>query len=124
MGHIRHHAIIVTSWDEDTIGKARKKALRIFSKLVRDQPLHLDFEISPLIESPLNAYKTFIIPPDGSKEGWDLSVLGDRCRDEFVDWLEAQKYDDGSSPVDWAVVRYGDDDGNNALESSESEKEF
>ncbi len=122
MGHIRHHAILVTSFDERGIKDAHQEAERIFAAMEDISPVSAKLEISPIIESPLNEYKTFFIPPDGSKEGWDTSDQGDRCRKEFVDWLNSRRFDDGSSYLDWAVVRYGDDDGNNALESSDGDR--
>lgn len=49
--------------------------------------------------------------PDGSKEGWEHSDVGDKARDSYTDWLKAQAYEDGSSPLQWVEVQYGDDNG-------------
>jgi hypothetical protein len=35
---------------------------------------------TPIMHSPVNGYKTFFIPPDGSKEGWGPSNDGDEER--------------------------------------------
>jgi hypothetical protein len=50
------------------------------------------------------------VAPDGSKEGWDNSNTGDEQRAELVAWLESQRYDDGSTSLDYAEVQFGDDD--------------
>lgn len=99
MGYMRHHAIIVTCGYDDWIGKAHKKATQIF------------VEVSGILKSSINGYESFFIPPDGSKEGWEESEIGDTQRKEYVKWLIAQKYDDGSSPLKWVEVQYGDDEG-------------
>lgn len=100
MGYMRHHAIIVTSWSERII-EAHQKALEIFG----------DWEVTPIQRTRVNVYDTFFIGPDGSKEGWEDSDAGDRRRDEFVAWLDTQRYDDHSTWLKWAVVQYGDDAG-------------
>ena len=109
MGYMRHHAIIVTNWHSEkdtyqprgaaTIEDAHREAIRI------------GLRPTPVTDPVTNGYRTFFVPPDGSKEGWEESEAGDSRRDEFVEWLEKQTYDDGSTPLDWAEVQYGDDDG-------------
>jgi hypothetical protein len=94
MGYISHHAIIVTNWDEAEAKQAREKAITIFSE---DQ-------VSPIMQSPINAYHTFFIGPDGSKEGWHDSELGNDQRKVFTDWLK-------KSNADWIEVNYGDESG-------------
>lgn len=97
MGDIMHHTIIVTSWDKERIKKAHKKACKVFPT------------VSESIESQINGYESFFIPPDGSKEGWAESERGNENRQEFIEWLNSQKYEDGSTPFDWAEIQYGDD---------------
>lgn len=99
MGYIRHHAIIVTTYDEH-IKKAFAKAKAIFGS-----------RCSGIIPSPMNDYESIFIAPDGSKEGWADSDQGDVDRDEFVEWIEQQKYGDGSSPYKYVELFYGDDEG-------------
>jgi len=99
MGYMRHHAIIVTSFGEDWLVPAHQKATAIF-------PI-----VSPILESGMNYYLSFLIPCDGSKEGWSASDEGDERRDRFINWLRDQEYDDGSSCLTWAEVQYGDEDG-------------
>ena len=118
MSYQRYCAILVTgSYDYDYIfdgmkrypechgfhwaAVARLKASKIFG----------DEHVSELIETHLNNIMSFFISPDGSNEGWEASDKGDDNRDAFIEWLESLRYDDGSSPLAWAEVQYGDSDG-------------
>jgi hypothetical protein len=98
MGYIRHHAIIVTSWKYALLEVARADALSRFG------------HVSEVVGSPVNGYRSFFVAPDGSKEGWDESAKGDLQRAEFTAWLNAQRYEDGSSALGWVEVFYGDDE--------------
>lgn len=99
MGYTRHHAIVVTSFSEETIAAAHAKAEA------------LKMSVTPIVVTQINAYHSFLIGPDGSKEWWADSDEGDRRRQEYVTWLRAQAYEDGSSPLAWVEVQYGDGDG-------------
>lgn len=99
MGYERHHAIVVSARTAGQIDAAHAEALRVF-----------DDRVSGIMASPVNGVRSFFIPPDGSKEGWPESETGDQQREEFVAWLDAQRYGDGSSPYKWVEVQYGDDD--------------
>ena len=98
MGYMRHHAIIVSAGDGDWLDRARKCAADI------------GMSPTPIVESRVNGVRSFLVPPDGSKEGWPESERGDTDRAEFIRWLEAQRYEDHSSPLAWVEVQYGDDD--------------
>jgi hypothetical protein len=106
MGYMRHHAIAVTSFDEETISKIYSKAEELF-------PV-----ISPIMNSSINGYKTFFVPPDGSKEGWKESAFGDKAREAFITLLRAEIYEDGSPCLDWFEAQYGDEDDDNRFLSS------
>jgi hypothetical protein len=99
MGYIRHHAIIVTSGIDELIEAAHEQARACFTAE----------QVSPIAESPVNGYRSFFVAPDGSKEGWEASAMGDGQRDEFVGWLNRQRYGDGSTSLRWVEVQYGDD---------------
>ena len=64
--------------------------------------------MSQLIPSPVNGYLTFLVAPDGRKEGWRESVTGDAARDAFVAYLQAT--DDGCESITWIEASYGDDE--------------
>lgn len=108
MGYMRHHAIIVTSWDEGRIIVAHAEARSVF-------PV-----VSGLMPSQINGYSSFFVPPDGSKEGWEESMEGDSRRAQYVEWLNSQRYDDGSTSLDWCEVQYGDEEGDDKVVSSSS----
>ena len=113
MGYICHHAIIVTGEYGDWLDMAHKKAGEIFPKLG---------EISGYA---MNGTRSFFIPPDGSKENWEESNMGDRRRDRFIDWLSGNLHADGSHPLSWVEVQYGDDDWKTKIcrDSDESRRE-
>lgn len=104
MGYIRHHAILVTSWNSEDIGKALAMVLEIFG------------DVPSVIESEINGYHSFFIPPDGSKEGWAESDDGDECRNKFINWIKDQAHKDGSNNIRFAEVLYGDDEGKAEVE--------
>ena len=103
MGYIRHHAIIVTSWDDDILKQAHDYAKMKF-------PV-----VSDVMVSGMNGFCTFLIPPDGSKEGWEESDKGDDRRIDMIEWLNNHTYEDGSSSFDWAEIQYGDENGDNRI---------
>lgn len=108
MGYICHHAIIVTGSIDDYTEQAHKKAEEIFN----EHGLKL---VSPMWDGAWNCYRSFCIYPDGSKEGWEESDRAEKLRRAFIVWLKLQVYEDGSSPLDWALVQFGDEMGNNCL---------
>lgn len=110
MGYIRHHAILVTSWNKKHLQKARD-----FAKKIK-------MTLTEITESPTKSYVSFAVMPDGSKEGWGGSEIGDTQRREFIKWLDSYRYEDGSSPLSWAEVQYGDDEGQNRITAHEREK--
>lgn len=98
MGYIRHHAIIVTSWDGKALEKAHCEAGLIFGE-----------NVSNIVHADLNGYDSFFIGPDGSKESWEDSNIGDKNRETFIKWIKTQEYEDGSNRLAFAEFYYGDD---------------
>lgn len=98
MGYMAHNAIIVTSEMEGPITSAHTQATA------------LGLQCSAIIKSHVNGIQTFLVAPDGSKEGWAESDLGDELRASFVSWLRRQTLSDGSSHLEWCEIRYGSDD--------------
>jgi len=95
MGYIRHDAIVVTGTLKAHITKARRRAEE------------LGLQVSKLVLSPLNGYWSFLIAPDGSKEGWSESDDGDRMRRE---WIGEMTIPSNRHLVDWAHINFGGDD--------------
>jgi hypothetical protein len=102
MGHVRNHAIVIESWDRELLLKAHYMAQTLFGAFVT--------EITPAGVNGTHSFGAFIVPPDGSKEGWQESKDGDARRQQLKDWLRKQAFDDGSSPLDWVEMRFGGDD--------------
>jgi len=98
MGYMRAHAIVVDSWNPEPIAKAHAKATEFFPW------------VSPLSPKVTNGHQSFFIPPDGSKEGWAESDLGDDRRKAFKRWLREQAYEDGSTSLRWVEVQFADDE--------------
>jgi hypothetical protein len=99
MGYMRHHAIVLSSWSPEILGAARVKAA------------DLGMAVSPIVPSGLNGISSFLVAPDGSKEGWEESDAGDARRAALIAWLGAEAGKRGYSGVDWAEVQYGDGNG-------------
>lgn len=100
MGYFRHHAIIVSSYEKKSIDYAHAKAVELFSKTVTN-----------IVESYVNLFYTFVIGPDGSKEGWETSEGGDVNRENYIDWMK-QQIDEESEDgyyFQYAHFFYGDD---------------
>ncbi len=98
MGHIVHHAIVVTSWDEKQIEAAIGEAVK------------LGCRATSIAGHMVNGGGSFLVAPDGSKSGWPESDVGDAQRTAFIAWLVAQRYEDGSSSLCWVEIEYGSDD--------------
>lgn len=87
MGIINHNAIIATTWNTEVFGKVSE-----FTK--NNNP-----NVFLLSDKQINGYRTIVLVPDGSKEGWPESDEFDDLRDRFIKKLESCAYDDGSNPV-------------------------
>ena len=103
MGCMSHNAIIVTSYRSRLTWEAH----RILDE-VRDYAISLGCQVTECVESHTNGYVTFMIIPDGSKEGWRGSDEGDDRRAAF---LEELKHRGDEWYFDWVEVQYGNDDG-------------
>lgn len=96
MGYDRHHAIVVTTFQEG------------FASVAHARAVQLGLQVSEILVSGVNFWSTFLVAPDGSKEGWTTSYEGDFARKAFTDWLNEQQKQ--SKYSDWVEVQYGDDD--------------
>jgi hypothetical protein len=99
MGYIRHDAIIVTSGDIRHLEMAREEAEE------------LGLVCTPIASSKTNGYQSFLIVPDGSKEGWDASDAGDDMRSAWIEWVNCGGREGwGGIWVDWVHVSFGGDE--------------
>jgi hypothetical protein len=99
MGWIRHHGIVVTSWDSAALARAHTVAIGMFP----------DGHVTEPTKKALNGYSSFLVAPDGSKEGWGDSDDGDARREQFVEWLNGAAYEDGSSALAWIEYQHDQD---------------
>lgn len=118
MGYIRHHAIIVTSWRVDLIKELHEQVLQI----VEDDHDIIDLHItsgadlvSAIHFSPSNSYASFVIFPDGSKEGWNTSDRGDAIRGAVIKRINSFADVHDTQSIDWVEIQYGDEEGNTAI---------
>lgn len=100
MGYIKHDAIIVTS------------PFRRDLELSRGIAEELGLRPTAIAESGSNYYASFLIPPDGSKEGWEESDAGDRARNEWKNWAKEARLRPGSAAIytSWVHVSYAGDE--------------
>lgn len=98
MGVMCHHAIVVTCGYGNHAQQAHDKAVEIFGQT----------GVSNLSAELVNGNQSFCVWPDGSKEGWSESADGDARRESFVSWLDRQRYEDGSTPLKWVEVAFGE----------------
>lgn len=92
MGYMRHNAIVVTSWNSEAIEAAACRA-RTLGLTVLGPSAAL-----------MNGYKSMMVCPDGSKEGWENSDQGEKQRAELRDWLRER------SNLEWVEIAYGNSD--------------
>lgn len=108
MGYMRHHAIIVTSWDVALLREAHAMAREIFGSDIDGLGGGAGL-VTDSGRTVINGYESFAILPDGSKEEWEASDACDALRAKFISWLRAQCYSDGSSALQWVEVEFGGD---------------
>ena len=107
MGYIKHDGITVTGWKDEHLKRARDKAVE------------LGLIVTELQKEPgVNGYLSFLICPDGSKEGWEDSDEHENAREAWKDWVDEESSYQGLPTyawdtvmfINWIHVRYGGDD--------------
>ena len=90
MGTIQHNVVIATTWDENLYNKA----IKWLDKNAKGS--------YTTYASNVNGYQTIFVGPDGSKEGWASSDEADKLRDEFISFIDHERF------WDWLEVGYGE----------------
>lgn len=103
MGYIKHNAIIATSWHDES--------LESFAALAESSGAQV---LGPS-DAIMNGFRTVVVCPDGSKEGWEDSDKGDEQREKLVNWL---KQPGPADYIEWVEVAYGADDANASVVNS------
>lgn len=96
MSTIIHDAIVVSSFSEDDIGEAAKHAHQ------------LGLIVSTVMPGVVNGWRTFMIAPDGSGEGWQESIDFDVRRAKWIDWA-VDAITTERLALDFVHVRFGMD---------------
>jgi hypothetical protein len=97
MGYNIHHTISVTSWSKELLHEAH------------DFAVSTGAQVSDVVDSEINGVFSFFVAPDGSKEGWETSDLGDKRRKQIKTWLRERCYADGSTSLKWFEVEHPED---------------
>jgi len=99
MGTIQHNAVIATTWDNEK-----------FDAMIEwiNQLSDREKELFVARKSWVNSYRTIILTPDGSKEGWPESDAGDNLRNRFLTRLHRDGYEDGGNCWDFVHIGYGE----------------
>jgi hypothetical protein len=97
MGYIRHQATIISAITRTDC--AREVAIAV-SKLRDEMPPEFARLIVGPVEATVNGDLWWVMLPDGSKEGWSTSKLGETYRKRFSDL----------APYGAVNVAWGDDD--------------
>jgi hypothetical protein len=90
MGTIRHNAIVITASAQRDLVSLQQKCTEL-GVLHCTQP-----------NEGINGYRSLLVCPDGSKEGWPASDEGNNRRDLLAAWLKLQ------GTYEWAEVWYGE----------------
>lgn len=99
MGIMHHNAVIATTFSDQ---KYRDVMRWIKRRSDIEQTLFLAGE------GIANNEYTIVLIPDGSKEGWEESDIGDALRQAFIERLQQDAFEDNSSPWRWIEVGYGE----------------
>lgn len=97
MGYTVHHTISVTSWNPDLLREAHAFAAATGAP------------VSTIVDGAINGVASFLVAPDGSKEGWEESAVGDARREQIKAWLSSKAYEDGSTALKWFEVEHPED---------------
>jgi hypothetical protein len=109
MGYMRHHAIVVTGYAGNDKDSAAFKLLRDRLSELAAASEDMTHKVTEVTKPAMNGFASFLIAPDGSKEGWRTSNRGDAYRDAAIAILE------NGHIADWVEVQFCDDNGVNRI---------
>jgi hypothetical protein len=99
MGVMNHNCIVATTSNDEKADELQKW----IKGLNREEQ-----QLFVRAGSWVNQYFTFMLVPDGSKEGWEESHRGDFLRNRLIERLNEDNHEDGSSPWDWVELGFGE----------------
>jgi len=98
MGFFNHQAIIVICSNGELAKEVHKKAVEMYPYTTE------------LLVTKVNAYYSFMLGPDGSKEGWKDSNEGEKLREEFVEYLKHMNIVLNKWGLQWCAINFPEDD--------------
>lgn len=98
MTAVMHDTIVVTSWNRALLKAAHSKAKSLMT------------HVSGIVPGTVNSYTSFMVAPDGSKEGWAESDEANTARETLLAWMDGKAYEDGSNSLEYVAVRFGDEE--------------
>jgi hypothetical protein len=99
MGVENNECVIATTWDN--------KVVKEIEQWLKNLPEE-EQSLFAFVPAWVNNKTSVILAPDGSKKRWPEAEEGEALRNKFIELLRTFDYDDGSSPLDWVEVGYGD----------------
>jgi hypothetical protein len=105
MKNIRHHAIIITAKDCETLELIRKEVMYLFDEYMEAKTGYQ--LVSPIVRGLINKYCSFFVAPDGSIEGYDASHDADMVREKIIEFLNSVVKPDESNCISFVEVSYG-----------------
>jgi len=106
MGYNRHDAVLVTTLFMSEQAQAQ---IDEFRESMPENFRHL--LVGPVM-SPVNGWITFVLLPDGSKEGWTDSDIGDDLRSRFIALMGEWVPNTSAVEVTYGSDYQSDHDGN------------
>ena len=100
IGYQSHRAIVVTGWQNEVLQEAHAEAVKCFDGTCAF--------VTEVTKETMNGFASFMVAPDGSKEGWSESDKSDESAARFIEFLNGLRYEDGSSKLDWVYIRFSD----------------
>ncbi|MCW2929924.1 MAG: hypothetical protein JWM19_886 [Actinomycetia bacterium] len=115
MSHVMHDAVIVVAAGYAMRGGMTDVPVPDVEAFRVSLPADWQRLVVGPVRSVVNDYETWTFLPDGSKEGWEKSEVGDELRKRFAA-LFSFSYEDGSSPFEVLHVRFGKPEGDDEPE--------
>ena len=115
MGYMSHNAIVVSGTNADSDGRFKgndfaELRAEIAEMCESPRPGEIPLlPVSPVLPSA-NGTLTFLIGPDGGKEGHSISDRGNELREEVKELLRRRWTTHAGMFLDWAEIQYGNDD--------------
>ncbi len=109
MGYLRHECLVISGEDFTEVARVHVIACQFFNEVGAGSL------VGGVIQAVMNGGGAFMVAPDGSKEGWELSDDVSAARVKLIDELR-------HAAVDWVHLLIGGDDGKYSVLASPNSK--